>query len=143
MYIADASGSTCAVACLGCHFQSDRDGRSTYASHYTLENAGNVANEHASTCRALPRPLPARPDDAAARELLHTWVRGMRRRDENVNLYVHDFDLGRLRLQRTNAWIETELRRLADGEPGLLRAQRSEYSKRLELLILHEPGHRS
>ncbi|MFE5372789.1 hypothetical protein [Streptomyces mirabilis] len=27
VYTTDASGSSCAVACLGCHFQSDRDGR--------------------------------------------------------------------------------------------------------------------
>jgi hypothetical protein len=143
VYTTDASGSACAVSCLGCHFQSNKDNRSTYSSPYSLDNASKVANEHASTCRALPRPLPDRPDDATARELLRTQVRGMRRREENVILFIHAFDLGRLRLQRTKEWIETELHLLADDDPGLLRTGHSEYSGRLDLLILHQPGDRS
>ncbi|MER5995854.1 hypothetical protein [Streptomyces viridosporus] len=64
----------------------------------------------------------------------------MPRRDEDVRLYLRDFNLGRLILQRTNAWIDTELQRLADDEPTVLHCRRSEYSGCLEFLILHQPG---
>ncbi|MEW2078785.1 hypothetical protein AB0941_35195 [Streptomyces sp. NPDC013433] len=128
------------IACLGCHYTQSTDPDKRYSGGLTLTDAGRIANAHATSCRALPRDIPARPDDDAAREQLRTWVRGMHRRDEDVRLYLRDFNLDRLILQRTNAWIETELQRLADDEPTVLRAGRSEYSGYPEFLVLRQPG---
>ncbi|WP_460074071.1 hypothetical protein [Streptomyces sp. YKOK-I1] len=139
VYTTDANGSCYAVACLGCHYQTRSNSRSTYRSLYSLADAAEVANEHASTCRALPRPLLPRPDDSDARDLLHKWVHGSRSTKEDVIFRVCEFDLARLTLQRTGAWIETELKRLAAAEPDVLHASRSEYSG-LVLRILRRPA---
>ncbi|CAL9675202.1 hypothetical protein SUDANB176_07719 (plasmid) [Streptomyces sp. enrichment culture] len=128
------------VACMGCHYAQSTDPDNRYSSGLTLRDAGRIANAHATSCRALPRDIPARPDDNTAREQLRTWVRSMHRRDEDVRLYLRDFDLGRLILQRTNAWIDTELQRLADDEPTVLHCRRSEYSGHREFLILRQSG---
>jgi hypothetical protein len=128
------------VARLGCHYAQSTDPDKRYSSGLTLRDAGRIANVHATSCRALPRDIPARPNDDAAREQLRTWVRSMRQRDEDVRLYLRDFNLGRLILQRINAWIETELQRLADDEPTVLRAGRSEYSRYPGFLVLRQPG---
>jgi hypothetical protein len=89
-------------------------------------------------CLTDPRPTypgagPAaqpirRPDDTDARELLHQWVRDLRR-GEDFYLHFHHFDLRRLLLQRTNAWIATELQHLADGQPDLLRITPTTYGE--------------
>ncbi|MEU9157979.1 hypothetical protein AB0D59_47515 [Streptomyces sp. NPDC048417] len=143
VYTTDANGSSCAVACLGCHYQTMSNGRSAYRSLYSLADAAKVANEHASTCRALARPLLPRPDDNDARDLLHKWVHGSRSRKEDVTFHLCDFDLGRLTLQRTRTWIETELELLAAAEPDVLHASRCEYSGALVLHILRHPDDRS
>ncbi|MFJ3630352.1 hypothetical protein ACIPQ3_30110 [Streptomyces albidoflavus] len=121
-------GTYYSIACLGCHFATRENGERTYNTRYGLADAAKVANEHATTCRALPRDIPARPDDDTVRERLHTWVRGARHRDKEVQLYLSYLDLIRLTVQRTNDWIETELQRLAADEPDVLRTERSEYS---------------
>ncbi|MGV9758597.1 hypothetical protein ACWDUC_22585 [Streptomyces tricolor] len=130
VYTADdgKAGTYYTVACLGCHFASAQDGRRTYNTRYSLEDAAKTANEHATTCRALPRDLPARPDDDTAREQLHAWVRGARRRKEDVQLWLSDLDLIRLTLQRTNDWIVDVLQQLAIDQPEVLRTERSQYS---------------
>lgn len=113
------------VACLGCHYATREDGGRTFSSRYGLADAAKVANEHSTTCRALPREIPARPDDDTVRERLHSWVRGARRRGEEVRLWLYHLDLIRLTVQRTNAWIETELQQLAADQPEILRTERS------------------
>ncbi|MYY80852.1 MULTISPECIES: hypothetical protein [unclassified Streptomyces] len=122
------SGTYYSIACLGCHFATRENGERTYNTRYGLADAAKVANEHATTCRALSRDIPARPDDDTVRERLYSWVRGARHRDKEVQLYLSYLDLIRLTVQRNNAWIETELQRLAADEPDVLRTERSEYS---------------
>lgn len=124
----DKIGHYYSVACLGCHFASRRDGTRTYHTPYSLAEAATVANEHATTCRALPRALPARPDDDTVREQLHTWVNDHRNRGESHQMWVSDLDLRRLTLQRTTAWIETVLQQLAADQPDILRIERSNHS---------------
>lgn len=124
------TGTYYAVACLGCHFASAQDGQRTYNTRYSLDDAAKAANEHATGCRALPRDIPARPDDDTVRERLHAWVRGARRRSDDVQLWLSDLDLIRLTLQRTNDWIEAELQQLAVDQPEILRTERREYSNR-------------
>ncbi|MEU3341846.1 hypothetical protein [Streptomyces sp. NPDC006668] len=138
VYKAEGADTAHAVACLGCHFHVTKDKQRTYSTRYTLREAGEVANEHAAACRALPRTLPTRPNDDGARELLHQWVRDLRR-GEDFYLRIHHFDLGRLFLQRTNAWITTELQHLADSQPDLLRIQRTTYGDGKQYLILPQP----
>ncbi|MEU8842677.1 hypothetical protein AB0D97_26680 [Streptomyces roseus] len=108
------------VACLGCHYEATQF-KAHYSTMLTLKEAAELANTHAAGCRALPREIPARPDEAAARELLYTTVRGMRARDERLNFYLFHLDTQRLTLQRTNEWIVGELERLADDEPEVLK----------------------
>lgn len=124
------------IACLGCHYLASGDNSRTYSSRYGLKDASKAANEHASICRALPRDIPARPDEHAARARLHTWVVAMSRRDEDRRLHLSDFDSGRLILQRTNEWIETELRSFAAGRPDVLTATPSEYSPSFDYKVL-------
>ncbi|MCY0946999.1 hypothetical protein [Streptomyces antarcticus] len=122
------SGTYYSIACLGCHYATREDGARTYNTRYGLADAGRVANEHATTCRALPRDIPDRPDDDTVRERLHSWVRGARHRDKDVQLWVGDLDLIRLTLQRTNDWIVGVFQQLLVDEPEVLRIERSEYS---------------
>lgn len=124
----DAYGTYYSIACLGCHYATREDGERTYNTRYSLADAAKVANEHATTCRALPRDIPARPDDDTVRERLHSWVRGARRRGEENQLWLPHLDLIRLTIQRTNAWIKAELQQLAADQPDVLRTERSEYS---------------
>ncbi|MGW3491351.1 hypothetical protein [Streptomyces sp. NPDC001054] len=128
VYTADTStspGTYYAVACLGCHYATRQD--SMY-SRYTLTAAAKVANTHASSCRALPRTIPARPDDDTVRERLHSWVRENRRQDEGVQIWIRDLDLMRLTLQRTTKWIEAVLHQLAEDQPDVLWIAHSQYS---------------
>ncbi|MFE2943403.1 hypothetical protein ACFXKG_30770 [Streptomyces sp. NPDC059255] len=126
VYTADdgKTGTYYAVACLGCHFASAQSGRRTYNMRYGLEDAAKVANEHATTCRALPRDIPARPADDTVRERLHAWVIGARRRNEDIQLRLSDLALIRLTLQRTNDWIAGVLQQLAVDQPEILRTDR-------------------
>ncbi|MFF8646512.1 hypothetical protein [Streptomyces sp. NPDC015345] len=59
------SGTYYSVACLGCHYATRENGKRTYSTRYSLADAATVANEHATTCRALPRDIPARRTSAA------------------------------------------------------------------------------
>ncbi|MFG2986978.1 hypothetical protein ACGFYQ_37990 [Streptomyces sp. NPDC048258] len=56
-------GTYYSIACLGCHYATSENGERTYNTRYGLADAAKVANEHATTCRALPRDIPARPDE--------------------------------------------------------------------------------
>ncbi|MER8268008.1 hypothetical protein ABT007_27855 [Streptomyces griseus] len=128
------------VACLGCHFLSTRTKYHDSHIRYTLTTAAGAANEHSGTCRALPRELPARPDESAARRLLHSWVRAMPRRglhrDIDLELGLADFDSGRMELQRTNEWIQTELEALATEQSDLLSARTDEHTGTVRFRIL-------
>ncbi|MFJ1789605.1 hypothetical protein ACIOML_35515 [Streptomyces anulatus] len=126
------------VACLGCHFLSTRTKYHDSYIRYTLTTAAGAANDHAVTCRALPRELPARPDENAARRLLHSWVRAMpRRRDlQYTDFDVSDLDSGRLELQRTNEWIQTELEALAIEQSDLLSARPDERTGTVRFRVL-------
>ncbi|MFC9431636.1 hypothetical protein [Streptomyces sp. NPDC056987] len=117
-----------AIACLGCHFTATRETIRGYQGWYTLEDVATVANDHATTCRALPRDIPARPDDDAVRDRLKKWAAGCRRQDEDVQLRIQHLDLMRLTLQRSNGWIENALQQLADGHPDIVIAKPSKYS---------------
>ncbi|MFD6876966.1 MULTISPECIES: hypothetical protein [unclassified Streptomyces] len=121
-------GTYYSIACLGCHYATRENGDRSYNTRYGLADAAKVANEHAATCRALPRDIPARPDDDTVRERLHSWVRGARHRDKDVQLHLSYLDLIRLTLQRSNDWIVDVLQQLAVDEPDVLRTERSEYS---------------
>jgi hypothetical protein len=125
------SGTYYSIACLGCHYATRENGERTYNTRYSLADAAKVANEHATTCRALPRDIPARPDDGTVRERLHSWVRGARTGGKDVELWLFYLDLIRLTVQRTNGWIEAELQQLAADQPDVLRTERSEYSDRV------------
>ncbi|WP_329169426.1 hypothetical protein OG709_35810 (plasmid) [Streptomyces sp. NBC_01267] len=140
VYSADRDGYYHLVSCLGCHYLVTRDKSRTYNTRYRLEDAARVANEHASICRALPRELPARPDDDTARRMLHTWVLGLPRRDEDFYLDLWDFDSGRLELQRTNKWMQNELVAFAAERGDVLSAKPSDYGSGINYTVLRQPS---
>ncbi|MGW0136353.1 hypothetical protein [Streptomyces sp. NPDC003299] len=114
------------VACLGCHYTHTKAGNQhTLRPWLNLEDAARTANDHAATCRALPRPIPTRPDDDTAREHLRTWMNTSLKTGENNHLDIASLDPLRLTLQRTNNWIETTLQQLAADDPRLARTGRS------------------
>ncbi|MER6393922.1 hypothetical protein ABT236_36420 [Streptomyces sp. NPDC001523] len=125
------------VSCLGCHYQATKL-KAHYSTMLTLDEAADLANTHAANCRALPRDIPARPDDKAARELLRTLVRGLRCRDEGLRLCLYHLDTHRLSLQRTNEWIVGELERLADDEPEVLKVSVTQWGTEFYLQKLPE-----
>ncbi|MDP9954285.1 MULTISPECIES: hypothetical protein [Streptomyces] len=117
------------IACLGCHFLSTRTKHHSSYIRYALGQAAEAANAHAGTCRALPRELPPRPDEDTARNLLRSWLTDMARRNllhPDLDLDLAEFDSGRLELQRTNEWIQTELEALAAERSDLLIVRRDD-----------------
>ncbi|MEV2255888.1 hypothetical protein AB0I94_35930 [Streptomyces sp. NPDC050147] len=117
------------VACLGCHF-TKANSAARSCGWLDLKGAADIANGHATTCRALPRDIPSRPDDDAVRDQLRQWVVGQRRhQSEDTELWISFLDPVRPTLQRTNIWIETALRQLADTQPDIVVAKTSEYTE--------------
>ncbi|MET8629791.1 hypothetical protein ABZW30_39735 [Kitasatospora sp. NPDC004669] len=106
------------IHCLGC---TGTWTMTTGPSSYPLDffDGREKANEHAGQCRALPGPLPGRPDDETAIGILTTRIAGAQR-DHEFSLYVSDFTGDRVRLQRTDIWIHEQLAAIADRRPDLL-----------------------
>ncbi|KMS74226.1 hypothetical protein ACM01_15020 [Streptomyces viridochromogenes] len=127
VYFADDNCDHHIVACLGCHFSAVTDPDAAYSSGLKLPAASRIATEHATSCRALSRAIPDRPDDATAREQLRKWTLGWQRRDDKVQILVSYFDVHRLILQRSTEWIEAELQQLAADRPDVFAIQRSDY----------------
>ncbi|MEV7082422.1 hypothetical protein AB0N88_28420 [Streptomyces sp. NPDC093516] len=115
------------IACLGCHFTKASNKFGT-RSWLILQEAAGTANEHATHCRALPREIPARPDDDTARERLHQWLSDRRNRTRDQQIVIESMDSFRLHLQRTDDWIAAALQQLAVDQPEVLRIERSQYS---------------
>ncbi|MEU0031723.1 hypothetical protein [Streptomyces sp. NPDC006335] len=138
VYSGDESCYYHVVTCLGCHFNVAHDPDGSRDHRLTLNDAGRVANEHATTCRALSRTIPDRPNDDDARDQLRKTVLGCQLRDKDAEIHLSAFDLGRLTLQRTNGWIETELQQLAADRPDLVVAQTS-YGTPKNYFVLPRP----
>ncbi|MCL3998162.1 hypothetical protein [Streptomyces lavenduligriseus] len=118
------------VACLGCHFRTSATRRVGY-DWLQLEDATAAATEHANTCRAIPRDIPARPDDDTVREHLRTWVTTSRTRVADEQIHLEKLDPLRLTIQRTTDWLEAALQQLAVDQPEILRTETSEPSDRV------------
>lgn len=88
----------------------------------TEPEAAQAANAHAATCRAVPRGVPARPDDTEAAKLIRTrlWARRYGTAPHPVRL--SDFTALRVDLQRPTDWIKALLCDIAQGDPGFLTA---------------------
>ncbi|MEU6331506.1 hypothetical protein ABZ851_30145 [Streptomyces sp. NPDC047049] len=136
VYTADAgvNGAYYAVTCLGCWFSIKSKG-GPYNYFASPREAGVVANEHAAQCRALNGPLPERPDDATARKFIRR-ILDRQRRSEDVTVSLNEFHLDRLALQRSTAWIEDELQRLAAEQPDFLAAKPRSYGPGTEFTIV-------
>ncbi|MEU2440170.1 hypothetical protein ABZ595_28910 [Streptomyces rubradiris] len=114
------------VACLGCHFRLPA--KPSGYDWLPLEDAAAAANDHAATCRALPRDIPARPDDDTVREYLWTWVNTSRTLKADEQIDLESLDLLRLTIQRTTDWIEAALQQLAVDQPEILRTETSKHT---------------
>ncbi|MEV7657924.1 hypothetical protein AB0O39_27620 [Streptomyces anulatus] len=64
-----------------------------------------------------------------------------RRRDphQHTDIDLSDFDSGRLELQRTNEWIQTELTALTIEQSDLLTARPNEHTGTVRFRILPQP----
>ncbi|OQD51901.1 hypothetical protein BM536_037395 [Streptomyces phaeoluteigriseus] len=115
----DRGSARYAVACLGCTHRVDRNAAGNVM---TETEAVQGANVHAATCRAVPRGVPARPDDTEAAKLIRTrlWARRYGKAPHQV--HIADFTALRVDLQRPTDWIKALLTDLAQADPGFLTA---------------------
>ncbi|MER7898929.1 hypothetical protein ABTX62_23155 [Streptomyces sp. NPDC096046] len=84
--------------------------------------AAKAANTHAAACQAMPRGVPARPDDTEAAELIRTRLWARRYGTQPHPVHLADFNALRVDLQRPTDWIEALLASLAQTDPGFLTA---------------------
>ncbi|MEV6841381.1 hypothetical protein AB0N17_44190 [Streptomyces sp. NPDC051133] len=121
VYTADTDQGTAryAAACLGCIHRTDRNASGNVM---TEAEAAQDANAHAATCRAVPRGIPARPDDTEAAKMIRTrlWARRYGTAPHQVRL--SDFTGLRVDLQRSTDWIKAVLSDIAKADPGFLAA---------------------
>ncbi|MFJ9412458.1 hypothetical protein [Streptomyces sp. NPDC101393] len=137
VYTTDSSwsGEYYAVACLGCTYITARHKDRPGSDFLTQQRAAELANIHAGTCRALRRPLPDRPDDATARDIIRRHLHNARRSVNDRPLLLSDLHPQRLVLQRTTSWIETELLAVADEHPDVLTAKPRAYGTGYEFTL--------
>lgn len=121
VYTADADRGTAyyAAACPGCTYRA-----SETAADYPMSEAeaAKAANAHASACRAMPRGVPARPEDPEAVELVRSRLSRHRYGTGPRRVHIADFNALRADLQRSTPWIKALLESLAQAEPGFLTA---------------------
>ncbi|MEW9513851.1 hypothetical protein [Streptomyces bacillaris] len=120
-YTADADRGTAryAAACLGCTYRADE----TAACNLMSEaEAAEAANAHASVCRAMPRGVPARPQDSEAVALVRSRLVRPRYGFNPCPVRLDDFNALRVDLQRSTHWIKALLESLVQAEPGFLTA---------------------
>ncbi|MFE2609441.1 hypothetical protein ACFXDI_40335 [Streptomyces mirabilis] len=121
VYTADTDQGTprFVAACLGCTHRADRNASGNVM---TEVEAAQAANAHAAACRAVPRGVPARPDDTEAAKLIRTrlWARRYGTAPHPVRL--SDFNGLRVDLQRPTGWIKALMSDIAQAEPGFLAA---------------------
>ncbi|GAA1552780.1 hypothetical protein [Streptomyces globosus] len=122
VYTADAGRAAAyyAVACLGCTYRADQNSSRRPMSE---TEAAQTANTHAAACRAMPRGVPARPDDTEAADLVRTRLWRCRTYSSHtIPVHISDFTALRVDLQRTTDWIKQQLAVLAAAEPDFLTA---------------------
>lgn len=107
------------VACLGCTYRA-----ASSPTNVVLDEsaAGDLANQHAATCRAMQRPLPDRPGDDQAAVIIRRRLEANQPTVAPVYVTLTDFHPDRVDLQRTSAWIKAHLLTVAAATPALLHA---------------------
>lgn len=112
------------VACLGCTYRA-----ASSPTNVVLDEpvAGDLANQHAATCRAMQRPLPDRPTDDQAAAIIRRRLEANQVTQAPVVVTLTDFHPDRIDLQRTSAWIKAHLLTVATGIPALLDATTDDY----------------
>ncbi|MFI9311360.1 hypothetical protein [Streptomyces triculaminicus] len=109
-----------AAACLGCTYRADQN---TAGNPMSEAEAAQAANSHAAACRAMPRGVPARLDEADAADLVRTQLRRRRTHSTHADsVRLSDFNALRVDLQRPTAWIKAQLTAIAAAEPDFLTA---------------------
>jgi hypothetical protein len=108
------------AACLGCTYRADRNASGNVM---TEPEAAQVANAHATSCRAVSRGVPARPDDTEAAKLVRTRLWARRYDAAPYPVRPSDFIGLRVDLQRPTDWIKALLGDIAQADPGFLTAE--------------------
>lgn len=112
------------VVCLGCTY---RAASSVTRIVLNEPEAGDLANQHAATCRALQRPLPERPSDEEAALIIRRRLETKQPTAAPVYVTLTDFHPDRVDLQRTSAWIKAHLLTVATDTPALLTVATDSY----------------
>ncbi|PJN24738.1 hypothetical protein CG717_32085 [Streptomyces sp. CB02613] len=114
---ADRGTAYYAAACLGCTYRADE---TTAHNRMSETEAAKAANAHASACRAMPRGVPARPEDPEAVELVRSRLWRHRYGKAPHPVHLADFNALRVDIQRPTHWIKALLESLVQAEPGFL-----------------------
>ncbi|MFI7301356.1 hypothetical protein [Streptomyces sp. NPDC050121] len=112
-----------AAACLGCTF---RVARNRHGSVRLSENdAADLANTHAASCRAMNRGVPAAPDNYLAAKMVRDRLRSMREYGTTSPRHVSLSDLhaDRVDLQRSDDFIKQMMLHLVSSEPDFLTTE--------------------
>lgn len=117
--VADRGTAYYAAACLGCTYRADE---TTAHNRMSEAEAAMAANAHASACRAMPRGVPARPEDPEAVELVRSRLWRQRYGKAPRTVHLAEFNALRVDLQSSTHWIKALLESLVQAEPGFLTA---------------------
>ncbi|MFJ7280279.1 hypothetical protein [Kitasatospora sp. NPDC098663] len=107
------------VHCLGCT-RTWTMTDNTYPRPLDFERGSERAAEHAGECRALPGPIPTRPDDETAVGMLTHRIARSQQADFEFSLHTTEFAADRVLLQRTDGWIYEQFPVIAEQRPDLL-----------------------
>ncbi|MFD3658430.1 hypothetical protein [Streptomyces sp. NPDC058620] len=114
-----------AAACLGCTYRAASD------SHRSRLTEPEAANNHAASCRAMNRGIPAAPDDTEAATIVRSRLWDLRQHGAYSPHYVtlRDFNIDRVDLQRPAEFIKQTMSvfRLATDGMTAARAQRTRH----------------
>ncbi|MFD3920215.1 hypothetical protein [Streptomyces sp. NPDC058595] len=136
----DQGSSSFAAACLGCTYRVTRN---QYDTAWLSETeAADLANTHATTCRALDRGIPARPGDDQAAKIVRDRLWGLRPYGTTSPHYVflRNFHEDRVALQRPADFINATMLQLAESEPSFVTAQPHHSSGRgVQFLVQPHP----
>ncbi|MFJ1799009.1 hypothetical protein [Streptomyces sp. NPDC088180] len=101
-------------------------GETTAHNRMSEAEAAKAANAHAAACRAMPRGVPARPEDPETVELVRSRLSRHRYGTSPRRVHLSDFNAVRVGLQRSTPWIKALLESLTQAAPGFLTATPSD-----------------
>ncbi|QKZ18613.1 hypothetical protein [Streptomyces chartreusis] len=130
-----------AAACLGCTYRAASSGT---RARLTEKEAADLANEHATGCRAMNRGVPAAPSTAHAANIVRDRLWGLRPHGTTHPHYVDliDFHADRVDLQCPEAFITQVMLHLVSSEPNFLASGSYDTGPGTRFRVLPHPRRR-